>query len=688
MRLQEIQFNEIKEIIRSAINQEPARNHWRVYLGKDLNEANRRTITDLLGAGGFEVEIECRPDGLERNYWITIQGPNPGLLENSRDHFIASIYKIFETDIERIKENIRTAIKDSPCSDSWRININKNLHDGYVKQNITNLLKYGNFNFEIINYAGCQWDNASFTIQINAPAPSSTKFQEPFVANIYEIFKTEIERIKQKIIMEIRRSSFKKVWKIDFDRYLGGYVRGYITNLLKDGDFNFEFENHPRTCQWDDDEFILNIYAPAPSNNYQGEDPFIRSIYDYLKSDQKRTTTTNVRPNEPFPNIQVNAFQNINVPKDAHLNLGNKTVSAITIAPPKYEPNTQERIVTANYKSLLANDQVRTNQNTVIHTPTVSRPVQQLPNAATYRLEVERNPNSNVGSTLKQSFVLQPSTSPSTTTLNVTRPNNVTERENRTIPNSHNMQNVITVSNSSAKIQLMHPPSIIRTDNAASSNQAVRNLAGEASSSQAASHKPNSPQTTSTYEFNKFVAMYNENYHSKWLKNPFSKMKWLLFFGRQGFELGVRDMTGVRDYARTHPNSRTNKVLGNLDNERSTKASVLAAPTQIQPPVAAPKQIANEIPEDFCCPITYEVMENPVLCTLDGRSYEDTAIRDWLTTKNRTSPITRAAMNPDDTVDNVLKPNITLKNTITAFKDRNPSLFVEEKPLAPCSYIN
>jgi len=87
----------------------------------------------------------------------------------------------------------------------------------------------------------------------------------------------------------------------------------------------------------------------------------------------------------------------------------------------------------------------------------------------------------------------------------------------------------------------------------------------------------------------------------------------------------------------------------------------------------------TEIPEDYICPITQEVMKNPVFCTLDKLSYEKDQITQWLTMK-RTSPITRDAMNPGDLVGNVLFPNITLRNAIEAFKETNPDLFKDKEP--------
>ena len=43
--------------------------------------------------------------------------------------------------------------------------------------------------------------------------------------------------------------------------------------------------------------------------------------------------------------------------------------------------------------------------------------------------------------------------------------------------------------------------------------------------------------------------------------------------------------------------------------------------------------------EGVRCPITQEVMNDPVICA-DGHSYERAAIEEWFRTKHKTSPLT------------------------------------------------
>jgi hypothetical protein len=77
------------------------------------------------------------------------------------------------------------------------------------------------------------------------------------------------------------------------------------------------------------------------------------------------------------------------------------------------------------------------------------------------------------------------------------------------------------------------------------------------------------------------------------------------------------------------------------------------------------------IPEEFLCPITLQIMTDPVIGS-DGRTYERTAILQWLRT-NPHSPITREPMNRS-----ALKPNYALKSAIERF--RAPPLIPPPQP--------
>ena len=67
-------------------------------------------------------------------------------------------------------------------------------------------------------------------------------------------------------------------------------------------------------------------------------------------------------------------------------------------------------------------------------------------------------------------------------------------------------------------------------------------------------------------------------------------------------------------------------------------------------------------PPSFMCPISRELMDDPVMCT-DGHSYDRKNIARWLT-EHDTSPATGAPL-----ASTVLLPNIALRNAIEEWED-------------------
>lgn len=90
----------------------------------------------------------------------------------------------------------------------------------------------------------------------------------------------------------------------------------------------------------------------------------------------------------------------------------------------------------------------------------------------------------------------------------------------------------------------------------------------------------------------------------------------------------------------------------------------------------------TEPAETFFCPITHELMADPVIDP-DGNSYERRAIEGWLQ-QNGTSPITRSALSASD-----LRPNRALKVAIDEYRrsiesqhQSDTTMNVEQKPYA------
>jgi len=72
----------------------------------------------------------------------------------------------------------------------------------------------------------------------------------------------------------------------------------------------------------------------------------------------------------------------------------------------------------------------------------------------------------------------------------------------------------------------------------------------------------------------------------------------------------------------------------------------------------------NNVPQALICPITTEIMKDPVVCE-DGHSYERQAITDWFNRGNTTSPLTRQQ------IFGTLVPNLNLRSLIREFQQED-----------------
>lgn len=74
------------------------------------------------------------------------------------------------------------------------------------------------------------------------------------------------------------------------------------------------------------------------------------------------------------------------------------------------------------------------------------------------------------------------------------------------------------------------------------------------------------------------------------------------------------------------------------------------------------RESGSEAPDEFLCPITRELMEDPVIAA-DGYSYERVSIESWIRGKNKTSPMTNLPLQTT-----MLTPNRSLKSAISRWK--------------------
>ncbi|XP_021253304.1 WD repeat, SAM and U-box domain-containing protein 1 isoform X3 [Numida meleagris] len=71
------------------------------------------------------------------------------------------------------------------------------------------------------------------------------------------------------------------------------------------------------------------------------------------------------------------------------------------------------------------------------------------------------------------------------------------------------------------------------------------------------------------------------------------------------------------------------------------------------------KTVSVAVPDEFLCPITRELMKDPVIAA-DGYSYEKEAMENWISNERRSSPMTNLPLH-----SLVLTPNRTLKMAIS-----------------------
>ncbi|XP_010270217.1 PREDICTED: U-box domain-containing protein 26-like [Nelumbo nucifera] len=96
--------------------------------------------------------------------------------------------------------------------------------------------------------------------------------------------------------------------------------------------------------------------------------------------------------------------------------------------------------------------------------------------------------------------------------------------------------------------------------------------------------------------------------------------------------------------------------------------------TQRMPGSLEPLDTAVQIPYHFRCPISLELMRDPVtVCT--GQTYDRSSIESWVATGNTTCPVTRAPLS-----DFTLIPNHTLRRLIQDWCVANRSLGIERIP--------
>lgn len=87
------------------------------------------------------------------------------------------------------------------------------------------------------------------------------------------------------------------------------------------------------------------------------------------------------------------------------------------------------------------------------------------------------------------------------------------------------------------------------------------------------------------------------------------------------------------------------------------------------------ESVLPPVPQSFKCPITHEVMRDPMM-TQDGHVYESDAIQEWFRRGHRTSPVTGAEL-----VNLSLLPEVPLRRAIEEYMALRPEIARRELTL-------
>merc|ERR1711964_270873 len=111
--------------------------------------------------------------------------------------------------------------------------------------------------------------------------------------------------------------------------------------------------------------------------------------------------------------------------------------------------------------------------------------------------------------------------------------------------------------------------------------------------------------------------------------------------------------------------------LDHIPSTPSQESDVLSCekfehyPTVSRDAAEAPSMISDDHPEDFCCPITDDLMEEPVSLNACGHTFEERALREWLDGGNKTCPHCRKQIDSPESYP--FQTNWSLKSLIDKY---------------------
>ncbi|XP_019872433.2 WD repeat, SAM and U-box domain-containing protein 1 isoform X2 [Aethina tumida] len=141
--------------------------------------------------------------------------------------------------------------------------------------------------------------------------------------------------------------------------------------------------------------------------------------------------------------------------------------------------------------------------------------------------------------------------------------------------------------------------------------------------------------------------------------NSHDVAKWLKDINMEGIIENVHNssLDGVKLITLPEENICSGLDLDEEQTEKMLKEIRWLKKAELQ--IEKPENV--EIPHEFLCPITHEIMREPVTCS-DGYTYEKNAIAEWFISGKYTSPMTNERLNNTDYIY-----NLDLRNAIHSF---------------------
>jgi Starch binding domain len=431
--------------------------------------------------------------------------------------------------LEDLLSILLAKIKLNPGATSWVITEEEYSYKGLIKQ-MTALLEASGFKIEF--YDASYYSSGGVYIEALAPLGSYQK-SHPIIRDIFNSLEEELARIKTKVLGAARQNPANTAWHIYLQSELNQCLTQSITNLLGANGFKVEFGFSPDLVGNSGRDWLA-VNAPATLDSYQGSDSFIREIHTILEKELAR--------------IKMEIL---------HAVKRNPTNISWGIC---FESGINTYLLQSITKLLEANGfKVRFG-----YSPDL------MGNSGHYSLAVQVSSplNNYQGDNLfiKEIINLIKEAPPKRSDLDypfhVASDNTIDGRRyDYPRPVFNPINNTSRPPQSSSQIAYQ---STCRDK----AKEPLRQSSVPAvTQSLSRSEESKGTAQSQDAEFQKFKEAYNKD--TNWMKKPFSKMHWRLFFN-----VGT-NMSSVKEYAQKNPESRTHRVLSQLHNDASKKVQAV-----------------------------------------------------------------------------------------------------------------